>query len=224
MAMAKDKKETLRLRTWYSNRYQLALVQKKILTAFSVLAMVSVVIAVIFVKKFTESKSFEPYVVEMEEKTGVLNVVENLNNERLTADESIKKFYIKSFLDAAEGYNYTTYRDDRKKAFLLSGPHVYRSVMQKFSQRSDVSVVNMLGASGTLTLKIKSIVFLTPRIASVRYVVYCNRASKLFPPEKHMIANIEFEFVDMQLNQDDRFINPLGFRVTKYSYGEDVNI
>jgi type IV secretion system protein VirB8 len=87
-----------------------------------------------------------------------------------------------------------------------------------------VSVVNALGANGTLTVKIKSIIFLTPKIASVRYVVYCSRSSKLFPPEKHMIANIEFDFVDMQLNQDDRFINPLGFRVMKYSQGEDVNI
>jgi type IV secretion system protein VirB8 len=186
--------------------------------------MVSVVIAVIFVKKFTESKSFEPYVVEMEEKTGVMNVVENLNNERLTADEAIKKFYIKSFLDAAEGYNYTTYKEDRRRAFLFSTTPVYRSVMQKFSQRSEVSIVNSLGSVGTLTIKIKSIIFLTPKLASVRYVVYCSKPSRSFPPEKHLIANIEYDFVDMKLNQDDRFVNPLGFRVTKYSLGEDINI
>jgi type IV secretion system protein VirB8 len=222
--MAKDKKEVLRLRTWYSNRYQLVLVQKKILSFFSILAMISVVIAVIFVKKFTESKSFEPYVVELEEKTGVMNVVENITNERLTADESIKKFYLKSFLDAVEGYNYVTFQDDRRKAFLFSTQQVYRATMQKFSQKLETSVVNILGRNASLTIKIKSIVFLAPKVASVRYVIYCDKPSARMPAEKHMIANIEYEFIDIKLNQDDRFINPLGFRVTKYNFGEDVNI
>jgi type IV secretion system protein VirB8 len=222
--MANDKKEVLRLRTWYSNRYQLMLVQKKILSIFSMFAMVSVVIAVIFVKKFTESKSFEPYVVELEEKTGLLSVVENITNTRLTADESIKRFYLKTFLDVSEGYNYTTYAQDRRKAFLLSETNVYRNTAVKYSQRSENSVPNMLGANGSLTIKIKSIIFLRPTLASVRYVIYSTRPSALYPKEKHLIANIEFEFVDMKLSQEDRFVNPLGFRVTKYSYGEDVNL
>ncbi|MDR2760641.1 MAG: hypothetical protein LBB09_02225 [Rickettsiales bacterium] len=222
--MAKENKEVLKLRTWYSNRHQLAQAQKKILSFFCMFSMVSVVIAVIFVKKFTESKSFEPYVVEMEEKTGILNVVENLNTSRLTADESIKKFYINSFLDSAEGYNYVTYAKDRRRSLLLSTGAVFKKIMEKHSQRSEASTVNVLGSRGTLETKIKSIVFLTPTIASVRFVLLCDKPSKFFPKEKHLIANIEFGFYDMELNQDDRFLNPLGFRVTKYNVGEDVNM
>lgn len=199
--------------------------QKKLLSFFCIMAMATVVIAVIFVKKFTESKSFEPYVIEFEEKTGVLNVVENLNQSKLTADEAIKKFYIYSFLEVGEGYNYVTYSSDRKKLALLTTSGVYRQLYNKYSVRNENSAVNLLGNRGELTIKIKSIVFLSPTVASVRFVIYnSGQSSVTFPKEKHLMANIQFTFSDMNMTQEDRFINPLGFQVTRYSVGNDMNM
>lgn len=221
--MAK-KKENLKLRNWYSNKYQLISLQKKILSLFSMLAMFTVVVAVIFVKKFTESKSFEPYVIELEEKTGVLNVVENLTQTKLTADEAIKKSFIHSFLQVAEGYNYVTFNEDRNKLRLFTTSNVYRQLYNKYSIRNESSIVNILQNRGVLTVKIKSIVFNNPNVATVRFVVYNNSPSKIYPKEKHYITEIQFKFIDMELSTEDRYINPLGFQVLKYSIGEDINI
>lgn len=221
--MAK-KKEVLKLRSWYSNRYQLILLQKKVLSFFCVLAMVTVVIAVIFVKKFTESKSFEPYVIEFEEKTGVLNVVKNLNQSELTANEAVKNFYLYSFLEVGEGYNYVTYNEDRKKLALLTSIQVYRQLYDKYSIKNEESIVNMLKSNGKLTIKIKSIVYLTPNIASIRFVIYNTAPNRIYPSEKHRIANIQFKFSDMKMTQEERFLNPLGFQVVSYSVGDDMNM
>lgn len=221
--MAK-KKETLKLRSWYSNRYQLISVQKKILSLFSLFAMVTVVVAVIFVKKFTESKSFEPYVIELEEKTGVLTVVENLTQSKLIADEAIKKSIIYTFLQASEGYNYVTYAEDRKKMRLFTTNMVYNQLYAKYRVNNENSIVNVLQNRGTLTVKIKSIIFNAPTIATVRFVVYSSYPTKLYPAEKHSIAEIHFRFADMELSTEDRYINPLGFQVIKYNIGEDVNM
>lgn len=221
--MAK-KKEALKLRSWYSNRYQLILMQKKVLSFFCILAMVTVVIAVIFVKKFTESKSFEPYVIEFEEKTGVLNVVKNLNQSELTANEAVKNFYLYSFLEVGEGYNYVTYNEDRKKLALFTSAQVYRQLYTKYSIRNEESVVNTLKDKGKLTIKVKSIVYLTPNIASIRFVIYNTSPTKTYPSEKHRIANIQFKFSDMKMTQEERFLNPLGFQVVSYSIGDDMNM
>ncbi len=221
--MAK-KKETLKLRSWYSNKYQLVNIQKKILSLFSMLAMATVVIAVIFVKKFTESKSFEPYVIEMEEKTGVLTVVENLTQSKLIADEAIKKSLIYSFLQVAEGYNYVTFNDDRRKLALFTSGNVYRQLYDKYNIRNENSVVNSLQNKGTLTIKIKSIVFNNPTVATVRFVVYNTKPNKIYPAEKHLITEIQFRFADMELTTEQRYLNPLGFQVLKYSIGEDMNM
>lgn len=221
--MAK-KKETLKLRSWYSNKYQLINIQKKILSLFSMLAMVTVVIAVIFVKKFTESKSFEPYVIEMEEKTGVLTVVENLTQSKLVADEAIKKSLLYSFLQVAEGYNYVTYNEDRQKLSLFSTPAVYRQLYKKYSVRNENSLVNVLQNKGVLSIKIKSIIFNNPTIATIRFVVYNTKPNRLYPAQKHYIVEIHFRFANMELTTEQRYMNPLGFQVLKYSIGEDLNM
>jgi type IV secretion system protein VirB8 len=220
-----QKNEKLRLRSWYSNKYQLVLVQKKMLSLFCILAMSTVVVAVIFVKQFTESKSFEPYVIELEEKTGVLTVVENLSQSKLTADEAIKKSLIYTFLEVAEGYNYVTFNEDRRKLMLFSGANVYRQLYSKYSIRNKDSIVNLLQNRATLTIKIKSIIFNTPTIATVRFVVYNSlRGNRIYPAERHFITEIQFMFSDMKLNTEDRYVNPLGFQVVKYSIGEDINM
>lgn len=221
--MAKNK-DNLRLKSWYSNKYRLVLVQKKILSLFSIFSIFTVVVAVIFVKQFTESKSFEPYVIELEEKSGIMNVVENLNNSTLTADEAVKKSYLFSFLSVAEGYNYTTYNKDRRALLLLSNSTVYRQLYNKYSIRNQDSIVNVLKDKGTMNIKIKSLLFNTPNIATIRFVVYNTRPSKLYPAESHKIAEVHFKFVNISLNSEDRYINPLGFQVIKYTVGEDVNM
>lgn len=219
-----NKKDNLKLRSWYSNKYQLVLVQKKLLSLFSILSIATVVIAVIFVKQFTESKSFEPYVIELEEKTGIMTVVENLKGSNLIADESVKRSYIYSFLNVAEGYNYVTFNKDRKALMLFSNTVVYRQLYNKYSVKNDKSIVNALKDKGTMDIKIKSIIFNTPEIATVRFVIYNTRPTKLYPQEAHKIAEIQFKFADIELNSDDRYINPLGFQVFKYTIGDDINI
>ena len=58
-----------KLKSWYSSRYQIVVVQRNILLVFTIIAMVAVGVAVIFVKQLTSSKSLDPYVIEIEEKT-----------------------------------------------------------------------------------------------------------------------------------------------------------
>ena len=219
-----NKKDILKLRSWYSNRYQIVLVQKKILSFFSIFSIATVVIAVIFVKQFTESKSFEPYVIELEEKTGVMNVVENLNGSKLVADEAVKRSYLYSFLKVAEGYNYVTFNEDRKMLLLFSTGGVYRQLYDKYSIRNEKSIVNVLKEKGTMSIKIKSMLFNTPTIATIRFVVVNTRPTKEYPAETHKIAEIHFQFADMKLNTEDRYLNPLGFQVVKYIVGNDINI
>ena len=64
----KDKKSKLKIKSWYSNRYQIVVVQRNILLLFTIVSMLSVAVSVIFVKNIMSSKSLEPYVIEVEKK------------------------------------------------------------------------------------------------------------------------------------------------------------
>jgi type IV secretion system protein VirB8 len=86
-----DKKQT-KVKSWYSNRYQIVVVQRNILLLFTLVSMFSVAVAVIFVKNIMASKSLEPYVIEVESKTGVATVVDQMTSQNFTGDQMIRKY------------------------------------------------------------------------------------------------------------------------------------
>lgn len=221
--MAKDDiKQMNNARTWYSNKYQIVLLQKNLFSLFTVFALITVIIAIFFVKNLTESKSFEPFVIEMEDKTGNIQVVENLNVSKLTADETVKRYFIYNFLKITEGYNYATYKEDMIKLGLYTNMSVYNQLMRKLGARNDLSPVSILGNRGYMYIQIKSIIFLTPRSCTVRFIVVNPEPTKVFPAEKHFVAYIEFDFKNLDLTMTERFINPLGFQVDKYRLDNDL--
>ena len=219
--MAQKDKKTTPSKDWYSNKYQLILIQKNIFSLFTIFALIGVVISVFFVKSITESKSFEPFVIEMEDKTGQINVVENLTTSRLTADESVKRFYLYNFLKIAEGYNYATYTEDMVKLGLFANSTVYRQLMNRISSKNDRSPVNTI-KEGLMTIGIKSMVFLTPKSVSIRFKVKNEKPNFYYPANRDLVAYIEFEFISLDLTANERLYNPLGFQVTKYRVDNDL--
>lgn len=221
--MAKEiKKNSNITRDWYQNKYQIVLIQKNLFSLFTIFALIAVVIAVFFVKKMTESKSFEPFVIEMEDKTGNIQVVENLTTTKMTADETLKRYFIYNFLKVAEGYNFATYKDDITKLGLFSSSSVYRQILPKIYAKNPNSPINRLGNNGIMTVGIKSVVALTPESVSVRFVVKNTRPDANIPAQKHLVAYIEYKFLNLNLTEAERFINPLGFQVIKYRVDKDL--
>ncbi|MDA0901792.1 MAG: hypothetical protein O3B09_00060 [Proteobacteria bacterium] len=66
----KDIKDTkkFQIKSWYSNRYQIILVQRNILLLIAVCSVISMSFAIVFVKYMMASKSLEPLVIEVEEQ------------------------------------------------------------------------------------------------------------------------------------------------------------
>ena len=220
--MAKEPK--LKLKSWYSSKYQIVVFQRNILFFISFFAICSVLIAVIFVKQIMASKSLIPYVIEVEEKTGVPTVVEQLNQSSFTADVALKRYFLYSFVKAAEGYNPGTFRDDYKSLMLLSTPNVFRQIQKLISPRNEKSPASMIGSRGIIEVALKSISFYTPNNATVRYRLKNVGTVMGFANNRDMIADIEFKFVNLNLSAEERYINPLGFQVTKYVVDQELVI
>lgn len=77
-----------------------------------------------------------------------------------------------------------------------------------------------LGSGGIRTVKFKSIVYLTPQLAQVR--LFIEERNGGGGSSQHKIALIGFEYIKMNLSTEERYLNPLGFRVTDYHVDDDV--
>ena len=72
-----------KVKTWYSNRYQSVLIQRNILFLLALVSILSVAVAVMFVKQVLSSKTLEPYVIELDKSTGMTKLLQQPNNNNL---------------------------------------------------------------------------------------------------------------------------------------------
>ena len=210
-----QKKAKLKVKSWYSNRYQIVVVQRNILLLFTLVSMFSVAIAVIFVKNVMSSKSLEPYVIEVEEKSGVATVVDQLTSRDFTGSEVMRKYFINQFVHAASGYDPKIYAQEKNKVRLLSSSGVYANFRNRINPRK-------LGVDSKIQVRIKSVQFTNSYTAQVRIVQqFSSKTAK--SSLKNQIITINFAYAPaLKLSLEDRLINPLGFQVSNYLIADEI--
>ena len=75
---------------------------------------------------FVPLKSVSPFVIQIDEKTGVTEVVDSKNADEFTQNELLVKFFANKYILAREEYNYLTSDENRQIVRLMSAPDVYR--------------------------------------------------------------------------------------------------
>lgn len=208
-----NKKTKLKVKSWYSNRYQIVVVQRNILLLFTLISMLSVAVAVIFVKNIMASKSLEPYVIEVESKTGIATMVDQMTAHNFTGDQVIRRYFINQFVQAASGYDPRTYKLDVDKVRLFSSPDVYNDFRRRVNARE-------LGVDSKIEVRIKSVQYTDGNTAQIRILRLITIMDKT--TTKDEIITMNFFFTDLNLTMEERLINPLGFQVSKYSIADEV--
>ncbi|MFM7621069.1 MAG: virB8 family protein [Alphaproteobacteria bacterium] len=213
--MSENKKSTLKIKSWYSNRYQIVVVQRNILLIFTLVSMFSVAISIIFVKTVMSSKSLEPYVIELEEKSGIATVVDQVSAGYLTGDQAVRRFFINKYIHLASGYDPKTYIQDSDEVRLFSVPGIYAEYRSRINPRE-------LGATAKVSVRIKSILFQAQGVAQVRVVRQID-IPEVSSKTVDEVITLGFYFApNIQLSTEERLINPLGFQVNQYSVAEEV--
>lgn len=208
-----NKKNKLKIKSWYSNRYQIVVVQRNILLLFTLISMLSVAVAVIFVKDIMSSKSLEPYIIEVEEKTGIATTVNQLTAQNFTGDQMIRKYFINKFIHSASGYEPKFFRSDVERVRLFSTPHVYSEFRHRIRPRQ-------LGTETKIEVRIKSVQFTDNNTAQIRLLQQTNSPHGVKSVDQ--VITMNFHFSDVKLTMEERLINPLGFQVSKYLIADEV--
>jgi len=214
-AMSDNKKTKLKIKSWYSNRYQIVMVQRNILLLFTLVSMFSVAIAVIFVKNVMSSKSIEPYIIEVEEKSGVATIVNQLTSENFTGDQMIRKYFINQFIHTASGYDPKTYKQDLEKVRLFSTPGVYGDYRNRINAR-------VLGADSQIDVRIKSVQPIDNNTVQIRLARQITSKESAVETKDEIITMGFYFAPEINLTMEERLINPLGFQVSRYTIAEEV--
>lgn len=208
--------------TWEINR--ISEIEKSRKTAWRVatVAGATTLVMAVALSLLTPLKKTEPFVIRVDNSTGIVDVVESLNDGKVNYDEAVNKFFTQWYVRYREGYSMELSEDYYSYVGMLSAPAEQKKYFDYFQPKNPLSPLNVFGKTAKVKLRIKSTSFIKENVALVRYVkdVYRDGADK--PESTHWAATITFKYSGAPMKESERAINPLGFQVSEYRNDPDA--
>ena len=225
--MAKAQKEIQDNKNWYKDRYQRVLVERRILIVITLAALACAFMTVLGIWQMTPLKSVEPFVIQVDQKSGITQTVDPLTARELTANEAINNFFLVQYIRAREAYNVNDLTRNYNIVRVMSEPNkVYRQFVHQAEPNNPASNAARLGGTGTRMVRLKSVSYLNPQTPNTQLVqvrmLIDEAGGTVGYSQQNKIALITFEYAKLKLTTEERYLNPLGFRILDYRVDEDT--
>ncbi|GAB4171124.1 MAG: virB8 family protein [Rickettsiaceae bacterium] len=206
------------LRNWYEERYDTIIVQRNLLFLLLLILLCLSIVAIGAVAYVINAKRFDPFVIQIDDTTGMAKVVNPVSSSVLSGNEALAQYFIKKYVTARETYNPVDFNTEAQKVVrLLSSNSIYWDY-RGYLRNEEVNPSIKYGQKNTTFLLVKS----WSKLADNKYIMRFSinetaGARKVF----NKIAVVEFQYVPMELTESDKDVNPIGFQVTGYRVDDD---
>jgi len=163
-------------------------------------------------------KRVEPFVVRVDNSTGMVDIVTALSDGETTYDEAINKYWLGHYIYHRERYLPETIAYDRNVVGLLSNAATSQAYATFTDpKRNSNAPIALYGNTARVDVQIKNISFINQNkdVAMVRYIKTVERAGQT-KQTSHWVATVPFTYKAAPMAETDRLINPLGFQVMDY--------
>lgn len=219
------KSKKLPKKNWYNDRYEFVKLQRNVLGLITLISLVSTALSVLAVAALTDSKTFEPYVVQIEKRTGITTVVDTTSLQKFTEEDIIKRYFIVRYVMAREAFNIVDYQYNYSKVVrLMSSSAVFSEFRELINPEKNKASPVAQERGFRREVKIKSISFLNKENtqAQVRIAVTSFNSVNVEIGTEHRVVVMNIEFVkELSLSEEERYINPLNFQVKAYRNDKD---
>ncbi|MCP5369764.1 MAG: virB8 family protein [Rickettsiaceae bacterium] len=206
------------VKNWYQERYDNILVQRNLLFLVLLLLVIFSIVSVGVIAYIVNAKKFDPFVIQIDDTTGVAQVVNPASSNVINGNDALAQYFIKKYVIARETYNPVDFDTEARQTIrLLSTPRIFTSY-RGYIRNEAVNPQVKYGQKNTTYLLLKSWSKLSDNKYIMRFSINeTDGARKVY----NKIAIVSFEYVAMELSEKDREINPIGFQVIDYRVDDD---
>ncbi len=158
-------------------------------------------------------KTVEPFVIRVDNATGIVDVVSALNGPR-SYDDATTKYFAGKYIRAREEFVASEAEPNFKAVALMSAASEQQRFADAYRGSNPLSPQVVYGKAATVRVQIKSISMVARNVASIRYLRTVTRSEDV--KTTHWIATLTFAYSGEAMSAGDRLINPLGFLVSDY--------
>jgi type IV secretion system protein VirB8 len=223
----KNTGETTATKNWYADRYQSVLVQRNLLSVFSLLALLFSFIAIFLVYRNIPIVTVEPFVIQVEPKTGITQVVDPRTTVQLTGEQALNNYFIVKYVRAYETVD-GNIRNSYQIVRTMSEPkNVFVNYAWAVNPNNPASAISKPNTQQLV--EINSVTRLDNKTSCVQQV--CNsqvRADRIRTTKgreasrEPVIIYLEYTYTNIGLTPEERYLNPLGFRVLRYRVDKEI--
>ncbi|WP_416068622.1 virB8 family protein (plasmid) [Rhizobium sp. YTUHZ045] len=170
--------------------------------------------SVFAIAALTPLKTVEPFVVRVDNSTGIVDVVSALTATAGTYDEAVTKYFAAKYVRAREGYVWSEAEENFRNVALLSTQAEQTRFAALYRGSNPDSPQNVYGRGATARINVVSISLINANVVSVRYMRTVTRGEEV--KTTHWVATLTFSYANAPMSATDRLVNPLGFVVSDY--------
>lgn len=205
---------------WETEVYQRAQARSKVWGVVASIAIIFACLCLGAVMLMLPLKTVEPFVIEVDKISGLVEVVQPLNEGGVSQNEAVIKYFINTYITAREGYLFDRYKKDYLVVQKMSSSSVADQYHEWFHPSNDLSPLNMYNRKGSVDIQLRNVSFIDDDTVNVPVVrVIKNGATKI---NLYDVITLSFQFLKTPQSEADRLINPLGFQVTAYRVDEQM--
>lgn len=204
---------------------RVALAQSSAKTAWKVAtgAGLVAVLSLLAVVMLTPIKTVEPYLLKVDNATGYADVVRPLKDaEGISYGEVMDKYWLNQFIITRNGYEWETIQSSYNTMKLMTNVKVFGAYTRTVI--GEKSLAKVFADKKSMRIEVQGITFLPSTdkyhtLAQVRFVRHVEtkkgETDRAYSPT-YWTATLSFDYEATIRTEDERRLNPLGFRVTSY--------
>jgi len=161
-------------------------------------------------------KTVVPYAFSVDRQTGYVETIRPLAPGAMSQDQAVTQANLVQYVLARETFDATDLRDAYRKVTLWSAGDARDQYMRVMRKTTPESPLNLYGPGVVVQTTVKSISLLSPTTALVRFETTRRDVNGGMGEVRPWVAAIAFRYSSAAMSMGDRFLDPLGFQVTRY--------
>ena len=208
-------------RRWEQDLLASAHRSKRLAWSVAAVASLLAIVSVSAVAALAPLKTVEPFVIRVDNATGIVDAVSALKDTSNTYGEAVARYFLAKYVQAREGYARAEAETNFRTVSLLSGQGEQQRFAAYYRGSNPESPQVLYGRTGVAEVRIKTISLLGPGLASVRYLRETRKGEEV--KTSHWIATVTFDIrPEVSISTQDRLVNPIGFLVSEYHADPEV--
>jgi type IV secretion system protein VirB8 len=161
-------------------------------------------------------KQTMPYTITVDRETGYVQTTRGVNLGTLSETEAVAQSFVVQYVLARETFDAADYREQYRKTLAWSQGTAETDYLRDWDKTNPNGIQSRVSPNTRIQVTVKSVTILGPRSAMVRFDTERSDGGGGPGMRQPWVASVVYSFSNKPINEQDRYLNPLGFQISSY--------